>query len=308
MSKEKFKTSIGGQAVIEGIMMRGPEKTCLAVRLPDKTIHTETEATKKNPAGKIPFIRGAFAMIISLLNGYKQITRSSELAFPEEEQEPDKVDEFLKNKLGDKAGSAVGVVAGLLGTLLAVVLFVLLPTLATRGPSSLFVMASGLMAVCEGVIKLIVFIAYLFAVTRIKDIHRVFEYHGAEHKTIFCYEHGEELTVENVKKYSRFPPRCGTSFLFIVIILSIIISVFISWESTWLRVVIKLLLIPVIMGIAYEILKFSGAHDNFLCKALAAPGLLIQRLTAFEPEADQIEVAIAALKEVIPKDDEEAKW
>ncbi len=306
MDKEKFKTSIGGQAVIEGIMMRGPEKTCLAVRLPDKTIHTETEKTKKNPAAKIPLVRGAFAMIISLIGGYKNITRASELAFPDEE--PDKVDEFLNKKLGDKAGAAVGAVAGVLGTLLAVVLFVLIPTLSTRGLSSLFTMSPTLMAVCEGLIKLVIFIAYLFAVTRIKEIHRVFEYHGAEHKTIFCYEHGEELTVENVRKYSRFHPRCGTSFLFIVIILSIIISVFISWENTLLRVAVKLLLIPIIMGIAYEILKFSGAHDNFLCKALAALGLLVQRLTAFEPADDQIEVAIAALTEVLPADADEAKW
>lgn len=308
MSKENFKTSIGGQAIIEGIVMKGPEKTCIAVRQPDGEIHIETTKTRKNPFRKIPILRGAAAMIISLIEGYKNITKAAEYAYPEGEDE-DKFDEFLKDKFGDKAGTTMGIVSAVLGSLLSIALFIVLPTIVTGGLAKLFVMSNGLKSLCEGVLKIVIFIAYLFFVTRIKDIHRVFEYHGAEHKSIACYEHGEELTVENVKRFSRFHPRCSTSFLFIVIIISIIVFSFVPvWDNVLLRVGLKLLALPLIMGIAFEILKFSGSHDNFFCKALAFPGLLVQRLTAFEPDDGQMEVAIASLKQVLPDKAEQAKW
>ncbi|MEA5050249.1 MAG: DUF1385 domain-containing protein [Oscillospiraceae bacterium] len=306
MAKEAFRTSIGGQAIIEGIVMKGPEKTCMAVRRPDGEISADVYATHKNPLRKIPILRGAAAMILSMIEGYKSIMKSSDIAFPDGGGD-DAFDRFIKKKFGDKAGMAVGAVAAVLGTLLAVALFILLPTYLTGALSNVLPLGGWRSAV-EGVIKIAIFLLYLFAVTRQKDIRRVFEYHGAEHKSIACYEHGDELTVENVRKYSRFHPRCGTSFLFIVILISILAGAFIPWTQTAVRALAKLALLPLIMGISYEIIKYAGAHDNLLCRILSAPGLWIQRLTAFEPDDSMIEVALTALKAVLPANAEEARW
>lgn len=305
MQKECFKSRIGGQAVIEGIAMRGPAETCLATRLPDGTIHTEMYPTKANPVGRVPFLRGAVAMILSLVAGYKYLMKSADLAYPDEKGESTEklLDEADKKEKERTAAGWTGVVSGVLGSLLAIVLFTVLPTFLT-GLLARFVNIEGWKALIEGVLKIAIFLLYLFAVTRMKDIHRVFEYHGAEHKTIACYEHREELTPANVRRFSRFHPRCGTSFLFIVLLVSILIGSFIPWGSTLVRALIKIALLPVVMGISYEIIQYAGGHDNLLSRVLSAPGLWVQRLTAFEPDDSQIEVAVAALKAVLPKEGE----
>ncbi len=306
MSKP-FKTKIGGQAVMEGIMMKGPEKSCLAVRLPDGSITTEISETRNNPTAKIPIVRGAVAMILNLVDGYKYLMRSADLAYPEEAEQKSGFDRWLENKLGDKASAAFGALGGLLGGLLAIALFIVVPTFIT-GLLARALPVEGFRSLIEGVLKIGIFILYLFLVTRIKEIHRVYEYHGAEHKTIACYEHGEELTVENIRKHSRFHPRCGTSFIFIVLILSILVSSFITWDNVAVRALLKLATLPVVMGVAYEIIQFAGRHDNLLCRALSAPGLWVQRLTTFEPDDSIIEVAVASLRPVLPDDPQKAVW
>ena len=301
--KESFKTKIGGQAVIEGIAMRGPQKTCLAVRQPDGTIKTEIYDTKPNPVAKIPLVRGAVAMIISLACGYKYLMRAADIAFPEEAEKAKEAKENGKKTLDDMLGP----IAGVLGGMLAIALFVLLPTLIT-GLISKIVELGSFKSTVEGLIKIIIFVGYLAAISLMPDIRRVFEYHGAEHKTIACYEHRGELIPANVRNYSRFHPRCGTSFIFIVLIISIIVGSFIPWSSTLGRMGLKLLCLPIIMGISYEIIQYAGAHDNLLSRVLSAPGLWVQRLTVFDPSDDQIEVAIASLLAVIPQNEAEAEW
>jgi len=291
--------------------MKGPEISCIAVRRPDKTIFTEIGKTpKKKLIDKIPVVRGAAAMITNLVVGYKCLMRSAEIAFDdgdEAAQSESKFDKWLEKKLGDKAAETVGIVSAVIGSIMAIVLFMIVPTFLT-GLLNKFVELGAFKAAIEGVLKIAIFIGYLYIVTRLEDIHRVFEYHGAEHKTIACYEAGEELTVENVRKHSRFHPRCGTSFMFIVLIVSIIIFSFVPWGSTIVRAAIKLALLPLVMGISYEILKYAGRHENIPSKILSAPGMCVQRLTAFEPHDDQIEIAIAAMNEVIPDDRENDKW
>ncbi len=299
-----FKTSIGGQAVIEGIAMKGPHLTCLAVRKPDGEILTEISETDKNPLKKIPLLRGVAAMYLSLKSGYSFIMKSTDIAFPDGEEE-DKIDIWLKEHFGDKTNQAIGAAAAVLAGFLSIALFVLLPTVIT-GLLAKILPIEGIKALVEGILKVAIFLLYLFLVSRMKDIKRVFMYHGAEHKTIFCFEAGEELTVENVRKMGRFHPRCGTSFLFITVLISIIVFSFVPWTSTLMRVLYKLLCLPVIMGLSYECIKYAGRHDNLLSRIMSAPGLWVQRLTVFEPDDDMIEVAITAMKAVIPEDISEA--
>lgn len=299
MKRTPRKTKIGGQALLEGLVMKGPEKTCLAIRKPNGEIYKEVTSTKKNPTRKIPIVRGAYAMVMSLAEGYNSIMKSADIAFPEGSEEEDKFDKWLQEKLGDKAGKTMGLIAGVLGALLAIVLFMVIPTLIT-GLINRFVELGSFKAVVEGVLKIGIFILYLFLVTRMKEIHRVFEYHGAEHKTINCYENYGVMTVEGVREHSRFHPRCGTSFLFIVLIVSILVFSFVPWGSTWLRTLLKLAALPLVMGVSYEILMFAGSHDNWFCRVLAAPGKWVQRLTTFEPDDGQIEVAIVAFTAVEP--------
>ena len=300
----KFKTSIGGQAVMEGISMRGPEKTCLAVRLPDGTIHTEMSRTQPNPLGRIPILRGVAAMVISLRSGYGCLMRSADLAFPEEDQD-DKFTRWVKQRFGQNVGAVIGVVGAVLGVLLSLLLFMFIPAWVT-GLIDRFLPLGGFKALVEGLLKIGIFLLYLTAVSRMEDIRRVFSYHGAEHKTIFCYEDGAELTVENVRKYPRFHPRCGTSFIFITLIISILVFSFVPWTEAWLRVLYKLIALPVVMGLSYECIKFAGSHDGVCSRILSAPGLWVQRLTVFEPDDGMIEVALEAMKAVIPEDPSEA--
>ena len=315
------KTSVGGQALIEGIMMQGPKGAAMSVRLPDGTIDTE-EKEFRHIRDKLkflgfPVIRGCVNFVESMIFGYKCLMESAEKSGFEElensEENQSKLDKWLSEHLSKKVMSVITGVASVLGVLLAFALFFFLPSKITDFFNNL---ASGALtdfrALIEGVMRMIIFIAYIALVSLMKDIKRTFMYHGAEHKTIFCYEHGLELTVENVRKQSRFHPRCGTSFMFVMIIISVIISSIISVAFPYLRnniavwMIIKLLILPLVMGFGYEFIKYAGRHDNLLVRILSAPGLWMQRLTTKEPDDSMIEVGIAAFKAVItdnPEDD-----
>ena len=348
-----IKTSIGGQALLEGIMMRGPKKCSMAVRNTDGEIvieEVEIKAKKRPKITKIPFIRGIFNFADSMSVGYKALMRSAEISGLEEAEaemdrekaakkrakvakKAEKSGEILtdeptaedsaevkkteKKKESDSLSGIVMVVGTLLGVVLALVLFIALPnficTLILGEPGNHPV----LYAVISGVIKVIILILYMWLVSYMKDIKRTFMYHGAEHKTIFCYENGLELTVENVKKQSRFHPRCGTSFLFLTVFVSVVIMIVVGmllglWLPdtvkdskilyTLIRTGIAVLLVPLMAGIGYELIKLAGRHDNVFTRIISAPGLLMQRITTKEPDDSMIECAIAAVKEVIPDD------
>ena len=306
--KECFKTSVGGQALMEGIMMRGPEKICVAVRKPDGTLDMTYENVKHHRWQKIPLVRGAAAMIENLVLGYRYLMHSAEVSMPEEaEEEPGRFEKWLTEHTGPAVQNFFMALAAVCGGLLAIVLFMVLPT-AIVGVLDRFVPLGWGKVVLEGLLKIALFVGYLFLCTRMKEIHRVFEYHGAEHKTIACYEAGEELTVENVRRHRRFHPRCGTSIMILVLIVSILLFSVLPWSSTGLRVVLKLLLLPVVMGVSYELIKLAGRYDNLFTRIISAPGLWLQRLTTFEPDDSMIEVAIAAVTPVLPDHPDEAKW
>ncbi len=291
-------------------MMRGPILSSMATRMPDGSIDVETWNTYKDKkihwTRKAPFIRGIFNMVDSMVVGYGCLMKSAEKAGVEDE-EPSKFDRWLEQKLGDNMMKVLGTVAVVLGVGLAAVLFVLIPT----GLSSLFkpVIGTGIgLSLIEGLIKVIILVGYMWLCSRMAEIHRVFEYHGAEHKSIACYEAGLPLTVENVRPQRRFHPRCGTSFLFLVVFISIIVGSFISWENALLRMLIKLLLIPVVVGISYELIKLAGRSDGLFTRIISAPGLWLQHITTSEPDDGQIECAIAALTAVIPEDENADRW
>ena len=306
--KECFKTSVGGQALMEGIMMRGPEKICVAVRRPDGTLDMTYEDVKHHRWQKIPLVRGAAAMIENLVLGYRYLMHSAEVSMPDEaEAEPGRFEKWLTEHTGPAVQNFFMALAAVCGGLLAIVLFMVLPT-AIVGLVDSFVPLGLGKVLLEGLLKIALFVGYLFLCTRMKEIHRVFEYHGAEHKTIACYEAGEELTVENVRRHRRFHPRCGTSFMILVLIVSILLFSVLPWSSTGLRVVLKLLLLPAVMGVSYELIKLAGRCDNLFTRIISAPGLWLQRLTTFEPDDSMIEVAIAAVLPVLPEHPDEAKW
>ena len=310
----KFKSKIGGQALIEGVMMRGVDTSAMAVRLPDGTIDVETWAAnngKKAPwFKKVPFIRGIFNFVSSMTEGYKCLSKSIDKAFPDDDQPETKFEKWLTDKLGDKLMSIVCGISIVLGVAIALVLFMWLPSLISGALGKAVAMNNFVKTALEGVIKIIIFIVYLGLTGLMKDMRRTYEYHGAEHKTIACYEAGLELNVENVKKQTRFHPRCGTSFIFIVLFLSIIVfSVLrLPWDNVALRVVCKLALLPFVVGISYEIIRLAGRYDNVLTKIISFPGIKLQKLTTREPDDSQIEVAIASLKPCIPEDKEDDKW
>lgn len=303
-------TSIGGQALIEGIMMKSPEKTALCVRLPDGSIDTsymnEKKLAQKYKIFGLPLIRGVVGFVEAMLQGYKALMIAADKSgftdFEEEEKEKDKKKESVLL-------NAVMVVGSVLGVALSVVLFMYLPRLLVEGIEWLFkteITSKLLRSAIEQFIKLSVFVAYMWAVSFMKDIKRVFMYHGAEHKTIFCYEAGLPLTVENVKKQRRFHPRCGTSFMILMILISVIFSTVIQmifpgvYTIKWLWVVAKILMIPLICGVGFEVLKICGKYDNFITRIISAPGLWLQRISTKEPTDDMIEIAIAALKACEP--------
>ena len=309
--KEKFRTSVGGQALMEGVMMRGPKRLCCAVRRPDGGIETDIkELPPKKWYEKVPFVRGVFAMIGSMITGYRCLMYSADIAMQDsEDSEPEsKLDKWLDEHLGEKFQNALMVCAALMGGVAAILLFSVTPTSVVGFVSRFMPLGRWGRVILEAVLKMAIFLAYLALCSRMKEIHRLFEYHGAEHKTIACYEAGEPLTVENIRKYSRFHPRCGTSFLILTLLVSIAVFSVIPWTGTALRVVYKLLFLPMVMGISYELLQLCGRTDNLLTHIIRAPGLWVQRLTVFEPDDSMIEVAIAALKPVLPENREEAKW
>lgn len=305
--KEQFKTSIGGQAVIEGVMMRGPGRTALAVRQPDGEIFLEDWPNRPNPwYKKAPVIRGIFNMASSLVVGYKTLMRSAEIA-GQEEEDPSKFEKWVAKKLGKNVMSVVAAFAGVVGIVLAILLFAVLPT-AVAGLFSQWIGSGALRSLVEGVLKIGVFVGYIALVARVPDIRRVFEYHGAEHKTIACYEAGLPLTVENIRPQTRFHPRCGTSFLLIVLVISILVFSLVTLENTWLRVALKIVLIPVVVGLAYELIRLAGRYNNPVTRVISAPGLWMQRLTTSEPDDSQIEVAIASMGPVIPEQQGSDLW
>ncbi len=355
------KTSIGGQALIEGIMMRGPKHSAMAVRDPEGEIvleKWENKLSKKPKVLKMPIIRGLFNFIDSMKEGYKCLMRSAEIAGLDEE--PPKKDKAQKSeskaeespaeataetaeatettetaeaaetaettvaaKQENKSSSAlmnvIMVIATVLGVVLAVFLFILLPSYIFKWTADLIpalrpdsaVSASLIKSVFEGVLRIIIIVAYMLLVTLMKDIRRTFMYHGAEHKTIFCYEAGLELTVENVRRQRRFHPRCGTSFLILMLLVGILISFFIDpifiatlgyIPPTLVRSLIKIALLPLTMGIGYELIKLAGRHQNLFTRIISAPGMWLQHITVLEPTDDMIECAIKAFAEVIPED------
>ena len=293
------KISIGGQALIEGIMMKAPEKYSIAVRKPDGGIDVQVFDNNKVKFQKIPVLRGIMNFFDSLMTGYKCIMHSTEIAMDGEFEE-DAFDRWVKKHFGEKSGEIIAMIAGVLGTALALILFMVLPT-TIAGLLDKIIPLGSLKTVVEGVSKLAIFVLYLWLVSKMEEIRRVFCYHGAEHKTIACYEAGEDLTVENVRKHTRFHPRCGTSFMFIILIVSIVVFSFVPWKGTLSRALMKVVFLPVVVGISYEILRFTGRHTNACTKLLAAPGLWFQRLTTNEPDDDMIEVAIASVNALLPE-------
>lgn len=304
---KQCKTSIGGQALIEGIMMKGPFKTAMSVRLPSGAIDTEEWETERPNAfyKKVPFVRGIFNFIDMLSLGYKCLMKSAEKQGIEEE--PSKFEEFLERKFGDSVTKIFEAIVVVFGFGLAILLFTMFPAMIVGYFKNNITSPIALTAI-EGVLKIAILVLYLWVVSKMNDIKRTFQYHGAEHKTIFCFEHGKELTVENVRSELRFHPRCGTSFLLIVLIISIILFSFITWENIWVRIGLKILLLPLVVGIGYEFIKLAGRYDNVVTRLISTPGLWLQRLTTKEPDDDQIEVAIAAFKPVVPEDIDNAKW
>lgn len=395
-----FKTKVGGQALIEGVMMLGPKKGCMAVRKPDRSIYTETWDLKERKwYNKAPFIRGCFNFVGQLKDGYKYINKSGEISgmFDDDEEPKKSVDISTDNDIStdsdnsavtdpddtagndtsvstdsdtstdsddsvttnsdDTAGSdalvstdnadstnsgnstatdpdekektskedaVIMVISTILGIALAVGLFVMLPTFIFTGIQYLFgdIDISPFRSLIEGILKIGIFLFYMWLTSKMKTMKRLYMYHGAEHKTIFCYENREELTVENVRKYKRFHPRCGTSFIFLTLAISILVYTVLPinselFVSAWgvskfvgdlLRIFFKLLFLPVVVGISYELIRLAGNYGNLFTRIISAPGLAVQRLTTKEPDDEMIEVAIASMLPVLPEDPEEAKW
>ena len=319
------KTSIGGQALLEGIMMRGPKVTAMAVRNPQGEIVLEEEPTRGQTRPKIcrlPIIRGAFGMIDSLVGGYKYLMRSAEICGADaEEEEKARAKREKKNAERAKKGlpplegasfseklinAVLMPLATVLAFALAFVLFFWMPAQLWKWLQPILPGSVAnnyfLRALFEGVLKIALFVGYVWATSLMKDIRRTYMYHGAEHKTIFCYEAGLPLTVENVRIQRRFHPRCGTSFLILTLLVSILITTFIRIDSLPLRLLVKVPTLPLIVGLSYELIKFAGRTDNKLTRIISAPGIALQHLTVFEPEDGMIECAIRAMEKVIPDD------
>jgi len=325
-TQEKFKTMIGGQALIEGIMMRGPEKDAIVTRNAEG-LHVETKPRTVRPKGSIltwPLIRGVVNFFDSQVVGVKALMRSADLSPEESQEEPSKFDQWLEKKLGNQRfQNAIIGLAVALGLGLSIFLFFLIPMLMGE-VFSIWVESIVVRNLLEGLVRIIIFVAYMFLMSRMKEMRRVFAYHGAEHKTIRCYEAGLPLTVENVKAQTRMHPRCGTSFLLVVMILSILVFSVASslllaivpdlkdiLGGGWFRVVMilyKLLLLPLVVSVSYEINRWVGRHDNALTRGITAPGMWFQNFTTNEPDDSMIEVGIAALEAVLPQQEGDDLW
>ena len=324
VSQEKFKTLIGGQALIEGIMMQGPDKRSIVVRGPEGLVTKVEPLKKRTGVAKWPLIRGVVNFLDSMVNGVKAITWSAEQQPEDEQGEPDKFDlwiqkhfsakfeQWLEKKLGsEKLEKAVVSFSVFLGVLFSVGLFFLLPTLLS-GIFDRWIHNAVVRSLIEGVIRIAIFMGYMILISRMKDMKRVFSYHGAEHKTIRCYEAQLPLTVENCRGMTRLHPRCGTSFLFVVVAISILLFALVSavfpTSNMLVRMLIRLALLPFVVSISYECNRFVGRHDNALTRALSAPGMWFQHFTTNEPDDSMLEVAIEALKLVIPDEAGADRW
>ncbi|MFV0439944.1 MAG: DUF1385 domain-containing protein [Lachnospirales bacterium] len=296
-------TKIGGQAVIEGVMMRGKDMYALAVRnIHGEIIVEEEPLDKKFSTGlwKLPLVRGFMAFVNSFILGVKLLDRSMVLSGLDEiEEEPSKIEKFLIDKLGDKLNSFLTGISFVFAMVISLVLFVFAPIMLTKLFAPIIGTTSFAISLSEGVLRMIIFILYLYVISKNNDIQRTFMYHGAEHKTIACFEAEEDLTVENVKKHTRFHNRCGTSFLFLVMFISIIFFMFIKTDDVTMRIISRIVFIPLLAGISYEVLQYTGSHDNLFVKISSYPGVLLQKLTTSEPDNEQIEVAIASMKKVL---------
>ena len=326
MSQEKFKTTIGGQALIEGIMMRGPDKDAIVVRTKED-LHIETMPRKKNPPKSwknLPFIRGIFNFFDAQVVGIKALLRSADLAPEEMQEEPSKFDRWLEKKLGNEVfQKAIVGIAMFMGLGLSVVLFFLLPMII-GGLFDRWITSNLGVNLVEGLIRMVIFLGYMLLISRMEEMRRVFSYHGAEHKTIRCYEAGLPLTVENVRVQTRLHPRCGTSFLLVVMVISILVfsvassallaavpaleTIRGSFGYRLLMIVFKLLLLPLVVGITYEINRWAGRNDNGFTRILTAPGMWLQNFTTNEPDDSMIEVGIAAVEAVLPEQEGADRW
>ena len=301
---------VGGEAVLEGVMMRCGDRYSIATRKDDGSIavtdHSYVSVRKRHKIFNIPIIRGVVALIESFKLSFKVLEASAQSLGMDLDEPETKFEKWLLDKFGDKIFNIIMGIAGFLGVILAVALFFLLPTAATKGIDYLLSLGGLSLGwaktLCEGIIRIAIFVCYMALVSLMPDIRRTFEYHGAEHKTIACYEAGEELTPENAKKHTRFHARCGTSFIFVMLILSVLIFSlpFVPWDNIWIRYAIKLPLMPLVCGLGFEFIQFAGKHDNIITRILSAPGLLMQRISTREPDLKQLEIAITALKASMP--------
>ncbi|GKU23299.1 peptide chain release factor N(5)-glutamine methyltransferase [Clostridium folliculivorans] len=291
------KTKVGGQAVLEGVMMRGASGLATAIRTPDGKIEVDFKNTvpisKRYKILGLPVIRGFISLVDSMMEGIKCINYSA--SFFEEDEEPSKFDKWINDKFGEKSNDIIMGFTLLVSLIFSVGLFVAIPTAITSLFKHLGIGVVGLNMI-EGVIRVIILLGYMYIIGRLDDINRLYQYHGAEHKTIFCYENEMELTVENVKKFERFHPRCGTNFMLLVMLVSIFAFSFTGWNSLLERILSRVILLPLVSGMTFELIKWIGGSESFLSHLIAAPGLKLQNLTTREPEDDQIEVAIRALK------------
>ena len=317
---QPIKSKIGGQALIEGIMMRGIDCSAMACRLPDGTIDVETWKIRNGKDApwyiKTPFIRGSFNFINSLAEGIRCTMKSAQkqMTDDDEEEDPEQMTRFerwLSSKLEGEHGKeimdTIMVVSCVVARVISVCLFKFVPVLMSNFLKYLGA-PDWTKTISEGIIKIILLIGYMWAISHMGEIRTTFMYHGAEHKSIACYENGLELTVENIRKQSRFHPRCGTSFIFLVVLLSICVGMFLPWSNIWVRFGLQLLLLPVEASIGYELIKLAGRYDNIFTRIISAPGLWLQRITTKEPTDKMIEVAIAALTPCLPKDKSDDQW
>lgn len=303
---------IGGQAVIEGVMMRGKTMYAMAVRNPKKEIEiVKKDLTVYSDKCRFfgwPLVRGVVSFVDSLVIGMKIISKSAEMAGLDEgiddESEPSKLDLFLEKKFGDKLTDYILYFSVFLSIVLSIGIFMVLPVWLSSLINKVLNVPLWAIGVIEGLVRMAIFIGYIVLTAQLKDVKRVFMYHGAEHKTINCFESDEKLTVDNVRKYTRLHKRCGTSFLIIVMLVSMFVFMFLRFDIVWLRVLSRILLVPVIAGISYEIIKWAGRNDNFLVRIVSAPGLWLQHVTTKEPDDSMIETAIAALNGVLEDEPE----
>ena len=305
--KDACPTPVGGQAVMEGIMMRGLERTAVAVRLPDGKIHMKTQPNKKmGKWTRIPIVRGVVSFVTSLVQGTGILMYSADVLeanWPEEEQEEaGKLETWMNKKFGEKGTWNIMIyLSVILALAMTIGMFILLPTVVANFLKPL-IDSDFVFNLVEGIMRIVIFVVYIALISQMKDIKTVFQYHGAEHKTIHCFENNLELTPQNAQQFYTLHPRFGTSFLLFVMVISFVLHLFLGWPNLALRIISRLLLVPLVAGLSYELLKWAGRSDNWLVKILSMPGLYLQKLTTKEPSDDQLEVAIAATKAVMVPD------